>query len=90
MHYGFSGCAWKTTGYFTERRYEKMNCHTVKSDYIRQNGEHCGYIIMQQTNGEYWTELYLFGISGCVIREKTANKDTANEIYTDLLNTYNY
>ena len=67
-----------------------MNCYTVKIDYINQDGKHCGYIIMQYTTGEYWTELYLFNVSGCVIREKTTDKEKASAIYYKLLNEYNY
>lgn len=67
-----------------------MNCYTIKSDYIIQAGKHCGYIIMQYTTGEYWTELYFFNISGCVIREKTTDKNKADKTYQKLLNEYNY
>ena len=67
-----------------------MNCYTVKSDYIMQENKHCGYIIMQYTSGEYWTELYLFNISGCVIRDKKTDKEKANAIYSKLLTEYNY
>ena len=67
-----------------------MNCYTVKSDYITQNKQHCGYIILQYTTGEYWTELYLFNVPGCIIREKTTDKNIADKTYTKLINEYCY
>lgn len=67
-----------------------MNCGTIKSDYIRQNGQHCGYIIMQYTVCEYWIELYLFNISGCVIRIKETDREKAEKAFSDMLAEYCY
>ena len=62
----------------------------IKSEYITQRGQHCGYVILRSINSEYHIELHLFGISCPVIMETETDRGKAEKIYSEMLSEYSY
>lgn len=67
-----------------------MNGNRIKSEYITQLDQHCGYVILRSINSEYHIELHLFGISIPVILEKETDREKAEKAFSDMLAEYCY
>ena len=67
-----------------------MNGNRIKSEYITQRGQHCGYVILRSINNEYIIELHLFGVSVPAILETETDRGKAEKIYFEMLSEYSY
>lgn len=67
-----------------------MNGNRIKSEYITQQGQHCGYVILRSVNGKYLIELHLFGISIPVILETETDRKKAEKAFSDMLAEHCY
>lgn len=67
-----------------------MNSNRIKSEYITQRGQHCGYVVLRSINSEYLIELHLFGIYVPVILETETGREKAEKIYSKMLSEYSY
>lgn len=67
-----------------------MNDNRIKSEYITQRGQHCGYVLLRSINSEYHIELHLFDISVPVILETETDREKAEKAFSDMLAEYCY